>query len=146
MINMNHHTKFKGDIGLTKVIAHLTERNIDCLLPISEHLPFDLVSMGNSGKLYKIQVKFSGLEKGKVKVNLRATRYNNSKGMYSVSIDKSQVDIFAVYSPDTKNIYYISTLDMLENKNSFYLSLEKPSRAISFNWHEDFLSPERVIV
>ena len=46
-----HHTKDKGDLGLTKIISDLTEKEFKVLLPISEHLPFDLVEYVDEEKI-----------------------------------------------------------------------------------------------
>lgn len=38
-----HHTKIKGDIGLVKAIAELTELNYIVSIPISEHQHYDII-------------------------------------------------------------------------------------------------------
>ena len=52
---MTHHTKTKGDLGVAKVIADLTEKGLDVLTPFSEHLPFDLAAY-KKDVFYRIQV------------------------------------------------------------------------------------------
>jgi len=46
-------TKDKGDIGLTQIIADLTEKDVKIALPLSEHLPFDLIAISPEGGLTK---------------------------------------------------------------------------------------------
>lgn len=41
---MKHHTKDKGDKGTGNVIADLLSKGIQICLPLSEHLPFDLIA------------------------------------------------------------------------------------------------------
>ena len=53
---MEHHTKNKGDLAVAKTIADLTEKGYDIFLPLSEHLPIDLIAH-KSGEIYRIQVK-----------------------------------------------------------------------------------------
>jgi hypothetical protein len=56
---MRHKTKDKGDLAVAKTIAHLLEYNIRCCLPLSEHLPFDLIAvMADMRTLRRVQVKF----------------------------------------------------------------------------------------
>src|SRR5688572_4944057 len=50
-VEMRHHTKDKGDIGLTSVMADLVRHDIQVALPISEHLPFDLVAVHPRGDM-----------------------------------------------------------------------------------------------
>lgn len=50
---MRHHTKDKGDIGLGCVIADLLKHDIQVALPVSEHLPFDLIAIHPYGDMIK---------------------------------------------------------------------------------------------
>ena len=55
---MNHPTKNKGDIGVAQIIADLMKNGIQVCLPISEHLPFDLIAISPDGHFLKrVQVK-----------------------------------------------------------------------------------------
>lgn len=58
---MRHKTKDKGDLAVAKTIAHLLEHNIRCCLPLSEHLPFDLIAvMPDMKSLRRIRAGFQG--------------------------------------------------------------------------------------
>ena len=46
----NCKTKDKGDIGLTQIIANLAQHNIKVALPISDHLPFDIIANGKMNR------------------------------------------------------------------------------------------------
>jgi hypothetical protein len=48
---MRHHTKDKGDIGLACAMADLVKHDIQVALPMSEHLPFDLIAIHPMGYL-----------------------------------------------------------------------------------------------
>ena len=41
-----HRTKDKGDLGVACVITDLMKAGIQVSLPLSEHLPFDLIAIG----------------------------------------------------------------------------------------------------
>ncbi len=113
-------TKEKGDIGLTQVIADLTKNGINVALPISEHLPFDLIAISEDGKLSRVSVKYSGGE-DIVKINLR-TISSNSKGYNVKQIDFNDIDSFAVYSPITNKCYYVNK-NKIKVKNTFSMRL-----------------------
>ena len=54
---MRHHTKDKDDEGFGQVIADLMTNGIQVALPLSEHLPFDLIAMGEHGAMRRVQVR-----------------------------------------------------------------------------------------
>lgn len=108
-LNMKHHTKDKGDIGVGFVIADLISKGIKVCIPISEHLPFDLVAVYPDGSLKRISVKYIKMNKGALNIRFRSS-YSNAKGSYSKSIDKNFIDLVAIYCPDTKAVYYINHL------------------------------------
>lgn len=103
-----HHTKDKGDQGLGFVIASLLSNNIQVALPVSEHLPFDLIAISKSGALKKISVKYRALEKGKGRIQFTAvSSWSNSKGCHKRKLEKGVVDGYAIYCPDTKRCYFV---------------------------------------
>lgn len=103
---MKHHTKDKGDIGVACVIANLMQNGIQVCLPISEHMPFDLIGVYPDGTLKRISVKYREISKrGTVEVALRSC-YSDSKGAHNVEIDKDAIDMIAIYCPDNQKIYY----------------------------------------
>src|SRR3954471_9913381 len=102
---MRHNTKDKGDLGLAMVIADLTKKGCYICLPISEHLPFDLVVVNNEGNIARVQVKYRTAVNGTVEVPLRSV-YSNSQGARAVRNDFSKFDAYAIYCPDTEKVYY----------------------------------------
>jgi hypothetical protein len=55
---MRHKTKDKGDLGVAKTIPDLLNHQIRCCVPLSEHLPFDLIAvMPDFATLRRVQVK-----------------------------------------------------------------------------------------
>ena len=102
---MQHHTKDKGDKGTAQVIADLLLRGVSICLPLSEHLPFDLVGVKVNGELIRISVKYRAAVKGKVTVPFR-TSYSDSKGVHTKKVNKDFIDIVAIYCPNTNKVYY----------------------------------------
>lgn len=102
-----HHTKNKGDLGVLKVKLDLHLQEYLILNPETEHAPFDLV-IYKDGVYKSVQVKYRSLSRnGTLQIPLR-TSYAYSKGVVSKSIDKSEIDIFAVYCPETDSCYYFN--------------------------------------
>lgn len=103
-------TKEKGDIGLGYVISDLMNFGIHISLPISEHLPFDCISISNEGNMNRISVKY---------------RKINRHGVIEMRYDANNIDILAIYCPDTKKCYYIGK-NLLKNNKSIALRMIEP--------------------
>lgn len=135
---MSHHTKDKGDIGLTKVIADLVEKGLVISLPIHEHLHYDLIA--DSGKrLIRIQVKYRSHNKDTKSINFNCkTVHKGAKGENIQSFyKKDDFDLYAVYSPELKLCYYIP------NVGQAHISIAEQhiQSYTPFYWYEDFLDP-----
>ncbi len=118
---MQHHTKTKGDIGVAKVIADLTCNGIDVCIPLSEHLPFDLIGIDEKGILSRIQVKYISGRDGKIALFFR-NHYSDKNGYHTKKHDKTMFDSYAIYCPNTDTIYYLRT-DELVGKESIALRI-----------------------
>lgn len=119
---MLHHTKTKGDQGVGFVIANLLSNGIQVALPLSEHLPFDLIGIYPDGNLKKISVKYRKAKNGKIEINFRSI-YSDKKGLHIKELNKSTVDMFAVYCPDTQTVYYF---DHTKFGKSVSIRINKP--------------------
>ena len=99
-----HHTKDKGDLGVAKAFADLTEQGFLVLFPATEHAPFDLVAY--DGAFHRIQVKYRSLQSGAVTVRFMAY-WADRHGVHSRPMDKEAVDVVRIYCPDTDACYYV---------------------------------------
>lgn len=119
---MNHHTKDKGDKGVGKVIADLLVKETHVCLPISEHLPFDLIAVRKNGELLRVSVKYRAAVNGKIQVPFSSC-YADSNGSHTKKVDKNLIDLMAIYCPDTDKVYYIKPTDF---NGCVTLRIEKP--------------------
>jgi len=126
---MKHHTKDKGDLAVAKIIADLTEKEYDILIPLSEHLPFDLVAY-RQNTLYRIQCKYSsdGIVKNR-------TSWADTNGNHSKNYGPEDFDYFALYLPDVKSCVYPSI-----KFGGKTIATQKPNSTTSAYWYEDFLN------
>jgi hypothetical protein len=116
-----HHTKNKGDLGVAKAHCDLVEKGYVVLFPMTEHAPFDLVAYDGI-KFIRIQVKYRSAVKGSVQIRLE-NWWTDRNGSHGLPIDKSQVDVFCVYCPDTDKCYYFKPENI---KTYFSLRIETP--------------------
>jgi hypothetical protein len=131
-------TKHKGNIGEAKVIADLLEQGIEVALPFGDDLPFDLIAVGPGFRLWKVQVKFVCAYHDVIRVkNWRQSE--NTQRRYERIYTPGQVDVFAVYCPDTDLVYYVSQKEVGE-RTTFHLRIAptKNKQEVGVHWGKDY--------
>ncbi len=141
---MSHQTKDKGDLAVLMALADLRRHGIITCLPISEHLPFDMVAvMPDMTTLVRLQVKYRKTNTvGTIHLPFRSNYYD-SKKIYSKHVDLSHLDSYAVYSPDTNQMYYIRIDELPEGAKAITLRLNPPKNHQKTRiWYaENFINP-----
>ncbi|MEM9954742.1 MAG: group I intron-associated PD-(D/E)XK endonuclease [Chloroflexota bacterium] len=147
MSDLRHSTKDKGDLALIKVIADLRQHGILCCLPLSEHLPFDLVAvMPDMKTLIRVQVKYrSAVKSGFVKVEFRSNYYDSQK-IYSKPVDFTEIDAYAIYIPDVDEVCYFRVDALHKDASTLTLRFEPPknNQRKGVNLVEDFADPRLI--
>lgn len=103
---MKHHTKSKGDIAVGYTIANLFANGFSVCLPVSEHLPFDLIAVNEQCEVARVQVKYTRLKKKRLVLKLRSS-YANRKGVFTKTIDRNMIDGYSIYCPDLDKVFYV---------------------------------------
>ena len=99
------------------------------LNPVTEHAPFDLVAYKDK-EFRRVQVKYKSVDKtGALTVHFRSC-WADKSGTHMQPIDKSEIDLYCVYCPDTDECYY---LDPKKFKRSVTLRVEAPKNNQSTN-------------
>ena len=142
---MSHQTKIKGDLALMMVMASLTRAGCASFLPVSDHLPIDLIAMAESGEVARIQVKYSSLRNGAIAFKL-TTVYSNSKGSHKTRYDLSKIDGFAIYCPETETAYFVRSGELGTCKDEFSLRVSPSDRVGGkpFRWAKEYTDPLRL--
>ena len=131
-----HHTKSKGDLGVLKVKVDLCLQEFLICNPETEHAPFDIV-IYKKGAFKTVQVKYRNLTpNGKIDIPF-SNSYSTSHGVITRKIDKSLVDLYAIYCPQTDACYY---LDPRMYKNSISLRVKTPrnNQRLRIHFADDF--------
>ncbi len=105
---MGHHTKEKGDLAVAAVIADAAKSGVKACVPISEHLPFDLVMVNDAYVVKRVQVRYATLKNNRIALKLRRCYGWNGRSR-SVTLDRRTIDAFALYCRETDQAYYIRT-------------------------------------
>lgn len=104
---MRHHTKDKGDLAVAEVIADLMRAGAHVCLPLSEHLPFDLIAVSPSlHAVRRVQVRYVTARHGAIQVRLWQS-YSDRSGLHKRAVSLDEVDAFAVFCPDVNDVYYV---------------------------------------
>lgn len=131
-----HHTKSKGDLGILKAKLDLFEQGYLILNPETEHAPFDIVAY-EEGTFKRVQVKYRKLKKNDtVEITFRSS-YAFSGGVVNKAIDKNEVDIYAIYCPETDQCYYIDP-NHFSQSVSLRVGIPRNNQSNGVHWAEDF--------
>jgi len=130
-----HHTKNKGDLGVAKAHCDLVEKGYIVLFPTTEHAPFDLVAYDGI-KFIRIQVKYRRAVNGSVQIRLE-NWWADRNGSHGKPIDKSEIDVFCVYCPDTDMCYYFKP-EIAKTYFSLRIDAPKNNQSKNINFAADF--------
>ena len=132
-----HHTKNKGDLGVVQAIADLVDKGWGILLPMTEHAAFDLVAFRDETFL-RVQVKYRAAVRGVVFAPFK-TCWADRHGVHMKPIDRSSIDLFCLYCPDTRTCYYVDPATVTTT-TGIYLRIEPTRNNIAkrVTWAKDF--------
>lgn len=141
---MRHHTKDKGDIGLACVMADLIKRDIQVALPVSEHLPFDLIAIHACGRMVKVSVKYRVLSKrGTVSVGASSV-WSDRNGIHIRPHSPGDYDVVAIYCPDTDQCYYVLASEMSMSNTSLRIIRAGNNQTTGVRMAQWFIDPDRM--
>ena len=104
---MRHHTKDKGDEGLGQVIADLMTNGIQVAVPLSEHLPFDLIAIGEQGGMRRVQVRYrASADAAQLRCRLGGW-WADRHGNHHRAFDATAIDVLAIYCPCPRTFVYL---------------------------------------
>ena len=106
------------------------------LNPLTEHASFDLVAY-KDGKFFRIQVKYSKAKENKISVGLRSC-WSDKHGTHIKAFDSSEVDLIAVYCPDTECCYYLLAKEV-NNNLTLRLSPPKNNQVKGIRMAKDYM-------
>jgi hypothetical protein len=124
-------------LGVAKVIADLASKCFVPCVPLSEHQPYDLVAISNTGKAIKLQVKFATLKSnGTVAVGFR-TSWADRNGTHIKRYSAQQFDYYALYCPENDVVLYIP--NSTDCPKSIRFEKPKNNQGKLVRWSKDYL-------
>jgi hypothetical protein len=145
-LHMRHHTKDKGDIGLGCVMADLLKHDIQVALPVSEHLPFDLIAIHPRGHTLKVSVKYRVMSShGSITVRSRSV-WNDRNGTHYRRHSVGDYDAVAIYCPDTDECYYLRASELSPLCTTLRITEPVNRQKNGVNMARRFTDPVRLFV
>ncbi len=131
------HTKQKGDVSETQVLAHLIKQGYTVLVPFGENQRYDLVIEDEFQEFERIQVKTGRIRNGALLFATSSLNpYNRVHRGYA-----GEIDVFYIYCPDNDKIYRIPIKDVAKGAMSLRLLPTKNCQQAGIRWAKDFLVP-----
>ena len=141
---MRHHTKDKGDQGLGQVIADLMTNGVHVAVPLSEHLPFDLIAIGEGGAMRRVQVRYrASLDAAHVRCHLGGS-WADRNGTHKRAFDALAVDVLAIYCPSPRTFVYLRVDELPPNHVSVRLAKAKNGQVKRTRDAADYRDPWRM--
>ena len=136
-----HHTKYKADVAVTRVIADLTRKEFVPCVPLSEHQPHDIVAIDKEGTAFKFQVKFASLKSnGTVDVKFR-TSWVDNKGVHTRKYGEKEFDYYAIYCLQKDLLLYIP--NKINCPKAIRFGKPANNQEKFANWASDYLQIKR---
>ena len=112
------HSKQKGNIAFSSVVLDLQKHGFNVFTEVGDYSRVDIIAEKNS-KLIKIQVKYAHDEKGYVTLSLVKSGPNGYRYTYT----EDDVDWFAIYSPSTEKIAWVSAKEACKQERTFAIRI-----------------------
>ena len=109
---MYDNAKAKGATAEIQVISYLVKHGYTISLPFGENAPYDLIAESPTGKVYRVQVRWSTWKNNRLALSLRAISLN-----YVRTIDRSRIETFVAW--DGERPYFIPTEHTMSCKSLF---------------------------
>ena len=138
---VNNAKKVKGEIGESMILAELISKGMFVSIPFGENQRYDMI-IDNGTRLFKVQCKTAWFKKNKKDVLIFQTT-SCWKGGRQNYID--EIDLFAVYSEETKKVYIIF-IDEAPSGGDMKLRLleTKNNQSKNVNWAYDYELDKRI--
>ena len=135
------HPKLVGDITTAAVLTRLLEAYGNVSIPFGDNQRYDLLIDTGEGFL-RVQCKTGRLRDGIVIFNACSSSYHHpsrgTKEFYN-HVYRDQADVFAVYCPQTEDVYLVPVEDVGVSKGSIRVDPPANHQAKGIRWAKDHL-------
>lgn len=126
-----------GEASRWQIIAALSRRGKQLLLPIGDHLRYDL-AIDNEGTLLRIQCKTGRLRDGVVSFATCSVDSRSQKGKCLRRSYRGEIEFFAVYCPDNGKCYLVPVEKIGINDGRLRIAPPRNGQKTGIRWAEDY--------
>lgn len=142
MFRPKQNHKAIGERSQAHIIARLLEVGYNVLTPYGDNQRYDLVIEDGDGQFWRVQCKMGWLESDGAYIEFKtaSTHYRTKEGKtdHGRKDYRGQVEYFAVYSPDVRQVYLVP-IDHVGTNNSFLrLTPTKNNQEKHVRWAKDY--------
>lgn len=137
---MPDHPKAVGDRSEAHVLAALVDHFPTVLTPWGENCRYDFVVETDDGELLRIQCKTGRLRRGAILFHTSSFTYHHPKHEGRGTVEhcskgyEGDVDLFAVYCPDTRGVYLVPLDDVPASGGTLRVAPTKNGQHARIRW------------
>jgi hypothetical protein len=89
------------------VIADLMTNGVQVAVPLSDHLPFDLIAISDDGAMRRVQVRYrASADAAQLRCELLGS-WADRHGNHKRAFDTTAIDALAIYCPSPRTFVYL---------------------------------------
>ena len=120
----------EGHIYEQAFFTQALRKNLEVFIPLGDYLPQDCLIMNQAGKVFKVQIKGSKVERNRYKIS------SSSGSGTKRSLDCTKVDILAAYCVEPDVFYLIPCME-LDGSLTIGLCPQNPNSKAKFEKFKD---------
>jgi hypothetical protein len=130
-------TKSKGDISELRVAIELTKLGYLISKPLGENQRYDLIA-DDGQRLHRVQVKTGRVRGGVIMFSCCSTHGHRRTGNLATRPYIGQIELLAVYCPDTEKVYLVREADLTRTKIQLRLVAPRNNMTKTIRWATDY--------
>ncbi len=126
-----------GEISRWQIVAALTRRGKQLLLPVGDHLRYDL-AIDDEGTFLRVQCKTGRLRNGVVRFLTCSIDSRNRNGKTICRGYRGEAELFGVYCPDNGKCYLVPVETVPTLKAFLRIDPPRNGQKTRILWAEDY--------
>jgi hypothetical protein len=126
-----------GEVSRWQIIAALTRRGKQLLLPIGDHLRYDL-AIDDEGRLLRVQCKTGRLRNGVVSFLPCSIDSRSKRGGCVCRSYRGEIELFGVYCPQNRKCYLVPVEDVPQFGCHLRIAPPRNGQKTRIHWAEDY--------
>lgn len=131
------NTSVVGETSLLQIMAALARRGKQMLLPIGDHLRYDL-AIADGHTILRVQCKTGRLRNGVVSFATCSVDSRSQKGRCLRRSYRGEIELFGVYCPDNDKCYLVPVEKAASYDCRLRITPPRNGQKTHITWAEDF--------